>query len=167
MKKIKFLALLIICACIFAGCESSNEITVAYLSNATSAGSEDYAVKITFQQDDRVENKYYDIQIMSDVDDLQFTFFQEGEGKMSATISQSNRWNSLTSIIYSSMGQEGKESFEQLKNAVDVIYVINVEKPAKLFFRVVAGEVEDNADGTGEILANTQPVSADFVLNCQ
>lgn len=167
MKKIKFLALLIICACIFAGCESSNEITVAYLSNATSAGSEDYAVKITFQQDDRVEKKYYDIQIMSDVDDLQFTFFQEGEGKMSATISQSNRWNSLTSIIYSSMGQEGKESFEQLKNAVDVIYVFNVEKPAKLFFRVVAGEVEDNADGTGEILANTQPVSADFVLNCQ
>lgn len=166
MKKLKFLALLIMCACIFAGCENSNEITVAYLSNATSAGSDDYSVKISFQQDDRVEEKYYDIQIMSDVENLSFTFFREGDGQMSATISQKDRWNSLTSLIYSSMGQEGRETFSRIKDAVDVIYVFNVEQPAKLFFRVVAGEVEDNAEGTGQILANTQPVSEDFVLNC-
>ena len=167
MKKIRFLTLLLVFAVLLVGCEKSNQIIVAYLSNATAAGSHDFSLKIDFQEDKRVEDKYYDIQIMSDVDDLSIIFFKENEQKISANIAESNRWNSLTSLKYYGLGEESKENFEKLKEALDQIYVFRVDKSAKLIFRVVAGEAEENATKTGQILVNTQPVSQEFVLNCK
>ena len=47
---------------------------------------------------------------------------------------------------------------------VDESYIFNVSKTCKLIFRVVAGEATENSAKTGQILANFEPVSDDFVL---
>ena len=166
MKKLKHIILVLALACAIAGCESSNQIIAAHISNITSAGSSDYSLQVIFDSDTRIEQKYYDIQVKSSVENLDFTFFRQGEGKFSANIAQKDRWNSLTSIIYSSLGQPDRQTFSQLKDAQNAIYVFNVSQPTTLIFRVVAGECENDADGGGQILANTQQISEEFVLKC-
>lgn len=150
----------------FIGCESMANVKIATFSNITSAGSENYAMRINFQNDSRYQEKYYDIQVMSDTQDLQITFWKENNSKLSTNITEKDIWLSLTSLKVSSAGLEGQETFGQLKDAVTDIYIFNVSKPCKLIFRVVAGQIAENSDKTGFVILNTAPISDDFVLNC-
>ena len=154
-------------ALVMAGCEDENTIRVAAISEVTSAGSKDYGVRIAFQQDRRVEEKSYDVQIMSDSSDVELTIFLEGDKKFSAHIDEKNRWNSLTSMRVTAAGLEGTEKFEKLKDAVDQTYVLSVNKKCKLIFRVVAGEAIDTTSGKGQVLANTENVSNELSIDCQ
>ncbi len=168
MKKLKFLLILPLISLIFlSGCEDDNVIRVATISEITMAGSSDYGVKVRYQDDKRVEDKYYDIQIMTDVDDVGLTIWKERNEKFTIRISERNRWNSLTTIKARAAGLEGKENFEKLKDAVDESYMFNVDKRVKIFLRVVAGESVDNSQKTGKILANTEQVSKLFTLKCE
>ncbi len=168
MKKLRFLWLLPVISCIFLfGCENSNKIYVASFSEITAAGSTDYGVKISFADDKRVEEKYYDVQLMSDENDVGMTIFLEGDEKFSATISERGRWQSLTSLKVNAAGLEGRETFSQLKDAINQNYIFSVNKKCKLIFRVVAGEMVKNSNGVGQVLANTNAVSKDFVIDCK
>ncbi len=167
LKKLKYLIFPVLAALLLTGCENANQINAASFSEITAAGSEDYAMTVKFMEDKRVEDKYFDIQLMTDVDDVQLVFWQEGEAKITTTISQKGRWRSLTTLKVNSAGLEDTESFLKLKEAVDQSYMFNVNKPVKLIFRVVAGEAAPNSAGKGQILANTEPVSKDFVLECK
>ena len=166
MKKLFILVFSFFVAVTFLGCENATKISLASFSNMTSAGSENYTVKISFQSDTRFQEKYYDVQIMSDTEDVELVFWKEGEDKLTSTLTEKNVWNSLTSLKVSAAGLEGQEDFSQLKDAVNEIYIFNVNKPCKLIFRVVAGQISENSDKTGLIIANTEPISNDFVLNC-
>ena len=167
LKKIKYLIFPVLAALLFAGCEQTNDLIVASFSNATADGSENFAAKLNFQQDKRLEEKYYDIQIMTDTENSKIVFWKEGEDKVTTTIKEKNRWKSLTSLKVDAAGLAGTETFQKLKDAVDVTYIFNTEKSIKIFLRVVSGEEVDNSAGTGKILANTEPVSQDFVLECR
>lgn len=165
MKKLFYAIFPLFVCLLMVGCDTSG-IRLAFFSNATSPGSENYTMRVTFQNDKRYEEKYFDIQLMSTVSDVELTFWQEGEDKLSATIGESGVWNSLTSLKLTAAGLEGRENFDQLKEAVSQTYIFNVSKECKLIFRVVAGEIAENTDKTGFILALAEPISDDFVLNC-
>lgn len=65
MKKCKILLcclLSVLCLTLFA-CENATALRVASISEITSAGSKNYGVRITYQQDKRVEEKATDVQI--------------------------------------------------------------------------------------------------------
>lgn len=167
LRKVKYLIFPVLAALLFSGCEQANELIVASFSNATADGSENFAAKLNFQQDKRMEEKFFDVQIMLDTENTKIVFWKEGEDKVTVTIAEKNRWKSLTSLQVGAAGLAGTEDFTRLKDAVDVTYIFNTEKPVKIFLRVVAGEAVDNSAGTGKILANTEPVSKDFVLECK
>lgn len=167
MKKLKYLFIPFLLCLAFCGCEASTSIRVASLSEITAAGSSDYAVRIEFADDERLEDKEYDIQLKCDTENVNLTFWREGEQKITSSISVKNRWHSLTSIKADAAGLSGKEQFKKLKVAVSESYIFNVSAPCKLTFRVVAGEATENSAKTGQILANVDPVSDEFVLECK
>lgn len=167
MKKLKILFIPFLICAAFCGCESSTSIRVASLSEITAAGSSDYAARIEFADDDRLEEKEYDIQIRSDTENLKLTFWRENDQKITSTITVSNRWYSLTSIKVDAAGLSGQEKFKKLKDAVSESYIFNVSAPCKLTFRVVAGEATENSAGTGQILANVDPVSDELIIECK
>lgn len=164
MKKKKLFLLLCILGLAIGGCESVGQIRAASISEVTAAGSNDYAVRFVFNDDKRIEEKYYDIQLMSNTDNLSIIFHREGEDKISVDIKESNRWLSMTTLKLSSASMTGSEKFNQLKNAVDETYIFNFNKPCKITFRVVAGDAVDASSGSGQILANSEPISKDFIL---
>lgn len=166
MKKLFLLIFpLFVCMTIF-GCESSAVVKLASFSNLTSAGSENYTFRLSFQTDKRYEEEYFDIQVMSSESDLSLSFRREGEGELAIKIAEKNVWNSLTSLQATASGLEGREQFDQLKEAVSQIFILNVSEPCKLTFRVVSGSIAENQQQTGFVIMNTQPISDDFVLNC-
>lgn len=168
MKKLKYLLLPLFILClIFAGCETNNQLRVASISNITAAGSEDFAIRINYQEDKRLENKEFDVQVRCDTSDVKLTFWKENEQKVTSNIAVKERWISLTSLKSDSAGLSGNETFKKLKDAVDESYIFNVSKSCKLIFRVVAGEATENSAKTGQILANFEAVSDDFVLECK
>ncbi len=166
MKKLFLLIFPLFLCSIICGCESMAGIKLATFSNITSAGSENYTFRLNFQNDSRYEEKYFDVQIMSDQENIEITYNIEGENKLTSTITEKNVWNSLTSLKSDAMGLLGHEEFDQLKDAVSQIYIFNVSKSCKLTFRVVVGQLAENEQQTGFVLLNTEPVSDDFVLNC-
>lgn len=166
MKRLFLLIFPLFLCLAMCGCESMATIKLASFSNMTSAGSEDYTFKVNFENDKRYEEKYFDIQIMADQDDVEMTYHIEGENALKSTLTEKNVWNSLTSLKTDAVGLAGREEFDQLKEAVGQIYIFNVSKPCKLTFRVVVGQLAENVQNTGYVLLNTEPISDDFVLNC-
>lgn len=167
MRKIKYLFIPFLMCAMFCGCESSSSIKVASLTEITAAGSDDYTIRIEFADDDRLEEKEYDIQIKCDTENVNITFWRENEQKITSSISVKNRWHSLTSIKVDAAGLSGQERFNKLKDAVSESYIFNVSSSCKLTFRVVAGEATDNSANTGQILANVDPVSDEVTIECK
>ena len=168
MKKIKFLALFLLIIPIFlCGCEISNELKVVSIEETTLAGSKDYGVRFAFQDDKRLEGKSYDIQVMSSESDVEVTIAKELGEKFSYKITNPSRWLSFTMMKVESENKSGTEKFSKLEEAIDTTYIINVNKPCNLIFRVVAGDSLENSSGKGEILAYSQPISDEFILECK
>ena len=107
------------------------------------------------------------MQLKCDTSDVKLTLWKENEQKVTSNITIKERWVSLTSLKADSAGISGQETFKKLKDAVDESYIFNVSKTCKLIFRVVAGEATENSAKTGQILANFEPVSDDFVFECK
>lgn len=157
------LASMIICMFAIIGCEDATQIKCATISEITSAGSDNYALRISYQEDSRLDGRGTDIQIKFSKIGT-YTFWEENDEKLEFVITQMDEWFSLTSLIYQARGEEGKEVFEDLKGAKTKFYLFNFEGKSEITLRVVVGQREDNFDGGGEILVGSEPISSQFVL---
>ena len=160
MKKVLSICFLFLtCMFVFTGCEQGNSLQTVSFSNITSAGSKDYTIKITFADDKRVDNKYYDIQIKAD-GDKKIRIGKEFSEKKEVVLS--NEWKSLTTLL---LDEPDTEQFTKGSDAITLIYIFNVEENAKVTFRAVVGGVEDNASKKGKIITSAEECSSEFVVN--
>lgn len=137
MKKLKYLLLpLFVLSITLVGCETNNQLRVASISNITAVGSEDFAIRINYQEDERLENKEFDVQLKCDTSDVKLTLWKENEQKVTSNITIKERWVSLTSLKADSAGISGQETFKKLKDAVDESYIFNVSKTCKLILEL-------------------------------
>ena len=144
---------------LLSACENDNTILSANISEITQGNSDSYTIKVVYEKDSRMDNKYVDIQVRCDVEDLVLNFNEEGNDIISLNLSKENRWHSLTSLISSANGIKGKESFKKYEDVNNVIYTFTCNEKAKVDFRVVAGDNVDNDDLNGQILVNAEPIS--------
>ena len=162
----KFLCLAVILigmAGMLYACEDSTQLKCASISEITSAGSENYGVRVSFYNDSRLEDKYVDVQIKFDkICDI--TFWEENQNKLTLEIDDFDEWYSLTNLIAIAKGQEGQESFEKFSEASAKTYLFNHDSPLEITFRVVVGDVEKNSAETGQILVGSEPISDQFTL---
>ena len=157
------LGLMLIVSICFIGCEDATQIRCATISEITSVGSKNYAVRISYQEDKRLEDKITDVQIkFSKIGE--YTFWEENDTKLQFVITEMDEWYSMTNLIYKARGKEGEEKFEKLAEAKTKYYLFNFEGKSEVTLRVVAGQKEDNINRTGEIIVGSEPISSQFVL---
>ena len=142
-----------------SACENDITILSATISEITQGNSDSYTIKIVYEKDSRMDNKYIDVQVRCDVEDLVLNFNEEGNDVISLNLTTENRWHSLTSLISSANGVSGKEMFKKYKDANNIIYTFTCKEKAKVDFRVVAGDTVENDDLNGQILVNAEPIS--------
>lgn len=165
MKVFKKVMVVIAVICMFGlvGCEDATQIHCATISEITSAGSKNYGVRVSYQQDSRLEGKATDVQIkFSKIG--QYIFWEENGEKLTFNITQMDEWYSVTNLIFKAKGKEGEEKFEDLKGAKTKFYLFNFDGKSEVTLRVVAGQKEENINQTGEILVGSEPISSQFVL---
>ncbi|MBO5394579.1 MAG: hypothetical protein J6A28_01570 [Clostridia bacterium] len=162
-KKVRLLILPILVALALCGCENSTDITAAFISESTSAGSENYGVKITYSDDSRLEEKYTDVQIKFSKKG-EIVIWKENQEKFTYKIDDYDEWYSMTVIFAAVEGKEGKEEFEPIKSVLAKSYFFNSEIAQEITFRVVAGDIEENSTGSGYILVGAEPISNQFTL---
>lgn len=163
-KKIYAIALLIFAISLFLyGCEKSTQLTTAHIREITMAGSENYGVRVTYAEDKRLNGKGTDVQIKFDnIGTIKIG--KEGEEKFEYRIKDYDEWYSMTAIFAQQEGKVGQEKFEKYEDALTKTYLIEYAGSIKITFRVVAGDIEENSEGSGEILAGSEPVSDQFTL---
>ena len=165
-KSLSFIFIVILFLSSFAlfSCEGAAFLKCATISDVTATNSDDYAIKISFFQDKRLEDKYVDIQVKSNkVADI--VVWEENKDKVTISLDDYDEWFSLTSLICYGEGKEGQEQFDKFSESYQKTYLFNYDGKLNLTFRVVVGDVEDNINGTGEILLGSEVISKQFTLN--
>jgi len=159
MKKFfSILSVFLMSLCVLSGCEESNTVKTVAFSNITGAGSKDYTVKVMFIEDERVDNKYYDIQIKADKE-IKIKIGKEMEEKKEISINEN--WNSLTTLL---IDTPNTETFTKGSDAVTLVYIFTSQDKAKITFRAVVGGIEENAYGSGYIITSPEACSDELVL---
>lgn len=167
MKKIFKFAMFIVFASVLTGCEQSTQLRTASFSEITSAGSENYGVRVSFLNDSRLDGKGVDVQIKFNKKGT-ITMWQENQEKFDYEILDSDEWYSMTTIftIKDNPENANTETFETHEKAVSRTYLFNYkgEGGIELTLRAVAGDKQENAYKTGEILVDSTPISDQFNL---
>lgn len=160
MKKIVYVfCLCVLAGVILSGCEKGNTLVTASFSNITMAGSENNTVKIVFSQDDRVDNRYYDVQIKANKNG-KIEACKEFNAKKE--VSLTTDWQSMTTLL---LDEINTEEFVKGSEAVPIVFIFTTTEPIVITLRVVTGGVEDNASGRGQIITSTEICSKEFSLD--
>ena len=160
IKKVILFVFAGICSFLILGCESTNNIRSAYFSDLSTPGSEKNVIKVVFEKDSRVDEKYVDIQIRSSKTS-NVTFYEENKSPVTITF-QDTKWNSLTTLVAIANDQKDTEVFKKYKNMQSITYIFETDESLTLTLRVVVGEAIENATNTGFILSNSKGVSNEF-----
>ena len=168
MKKIiKLVMVLAVAISVLSGCEQSTQIKASTISEITTAGSENYGVRVTFLKDSRLEGKGVDVQVKFNKTST-ITMWQENQSKFEYEILESDEWYSMTTIfvIKDNIANANTETFESFEDAIDKIYLFNYsgEGEMEITLRVVVGTRQQNAYKKGEILVDSIPISDQFTL---
>lgn len=168
MKKIfRLIAIILFLTNVLAGCEQSTLLRTATISEITSAGSKDYGVRVSFLNDERLEEKGVDVQVkFSKTGNI--TIWKENDNKFQYEILESDEWYSMTTIttVKDNPENANREIFETHNKAIAKTYLFNYsgEGGIDITFRVVAGDKMENGYKTGEILVDSTPISDQFTL---
>ena len=169
MKKAFFSLFVIIASVItfMTGCEQSTKLRTASISEITTAGSDNYGVRVTFASDKRLDGKGVDVQVkFNKVGTI--TMWQENQDKFDYEIVEKDEWYSMTTIFAVKNNPENtnKESFVTHDKAIAKTYLFSYagDGTIEVTLRVVAGDKQENAYKTGEILVDSEPISEQFTL---
>lgn len=163
MKRL-FSIVLILFICVTAGCDNAQKLRVAHLSDATSGLSTNYAVKMILDKDERMKEKYVDLQIKSSTEGQKLTIQEEREDEFDIFLENKDKWYNLTVLIAKANGLAGHETYQKYVDKGNKTYIITSLNDTKITLRVVAGNVVENDAGTGQILTSIDDVSDELEL---
>lgn len=161
MKKTIAFFVFFLCGFCFAlcGCENGNMLRTVTFSEATSAGSDKYVVKVVFAEDKRVDDKFYDLQVRAN-GDLTISIGKEMQEKKVVSIDK--EWQSLTTLL---LDEKDTERFVKGADAVMTTYIFSSKQTGTVVFRAVVGGVEENASGKGQIITSPEVCSNEFCVD--
>ncbi len=160
-----FLISLCLCFClILIGCESETAVKAGHISEITGALSTDYAIKVTLDDDKRVDEKYVDLQIKSTEEEQLLSFGEENGDAFVLFIPKKDYWYNLTYLISQTNGSSGQENYKKYEDFGNRVYIFTSQNDVDLTFRVVVGETKINEESKEEILVLSEPISDEVVV---
>lgn len=157
----------LLCAFILVGCENSTEIRAAAFSDISVSGSDNYGVGVKFQTDKRLESKYVDIQVKANKAIENISIWEDNGVKYTFNFEEKDSWKSITTILVHGKEKPNTEEFEKFDKANARRYLFSAKEKVELTFRVVVGDIEDNAQKTGKVLVSTEQISDEFKLKVE
>lgn len=162
MKKF-FLIFLCVCFSFVAiGCENEAALQVGHLSEVTSAMSTTYAINIVLDNDDRVNDKFVDLQIRCNKDEQVFNVYEEMGDKFTICLPQKNFWYNLTYLISKTNGAKDEASYVKCEDYGNHIYNFTTPNDVDVTFRLVAGQKKVNDQTQEEILVLSEEISKEL-----
>ena len=147
MKK---LILIILCVCfcfIGAGCENETKLQAGHISDITGAQSTSYAIKVVLDDDDRINEKYVDLQISSSKDEQLLKFYEELGEEMTICLPKKEYWYNLTYLISKANGTAGEGGYKVAEDYGNRVFNFVSQNDVGLKFRLVAGQKKGYAAG--------------------
>lgn len=155
----KFITLICICALIFSACNMGDNAVSVTMGDVTSPGSTDITLSVIYQTEKDYEEKYTDIMVKSNIDNLTIKIKHELEDFVSITLEHKNVYYSLATLISNTKIQQPQ--FVKYTDALSKNYIINSNTDCKLTFKAVVGDVSEK----GLLLLSKVDASKEFTLN--
>ena len=149
--------------CLIFGCASETPINVTF-KDGTLAGSKNYVITAVYLEDKEIRDKYTDILVKSDTDDLSIALTKELGETYNITLKNAYQWYSITDLVSQ---DETTKDFAKFSQAEATTYIINSEKQANLQFKAVGGDYVYNTHTNVGELTNTFAVSKVFDLKIE
>ena len=166
MRK-RFLIVLCVLFLFVSGCDKETTLNLAHISDNTLGKSTEYSVKVVLDDDDRMDEKYVDLQVRSSEKDQIVNVGEHGKEKITLRLEKENYWYNLTFLIDRANGISSEGGYLKYGDYGNKIFNLNVPNDVNLTFRVVAGNVKKNEDSAEEILVLSEPISNEFVLEAK
>ncbi len=164
MKK---LLLIVICVCfsfIFTACETQTQVRCAYISDITAALSTKHSVKVVLDDDERVNEKFVDVQIKSNKENQFLQFCEENHQGYSLFLPKADYWYNLTYLISQTNGAAGEAGYEVYQDYGNKVFNLTSKNDVELTFRVVVGQIKDNEESGEQILVLSERVSKEVSI---
>jgi len=148
LKKVINIFVLLITVLVFYGCEKQLRVpyTVTFI-DVSSALSTDHTISIKFSEEKDFEEKYIDILIKSDTDDVELVLFQEfakEEDKIKLNLNKNLGFVSLDEYKLFNLEQQQTDSMVGYADVLSTTIVLNSNKDAKITMLAVLGDKEEN-----------------------
>ena len=168
MKKKCFMVLCVLfCCALLFGCEKETLLRVAHISDNTAARSTNHSIKVILDDDDRVKEKYVDLQIKSDKSGQSVLIGEDRNDQTTIVLDQADFWYNLTYLLDKANGIDVKVEYLSYTDYGDKIFNFNVPNDVKLTFRVVAGAVKKDEDTGDDILVLSEDISDEVRINAK
>ena len=157
----KFL-LVFLCVCfsfLAFGCEIETQLRVATISNMTSKLSTHYSIRVNLEKDDRVAERYVDLQIKSSKENQTLRFGEENADAYTITLEDKDYWYNLTYLISKTNGLEVEGEYQKYEDFGSKIFNFSSQNDVEISFRVVAGKEKENSETGEKILVLSEDIS--------
>lgn len=166
-KKVLMVLCVLFCCLLIVGCENETLLRVAHISDNTAARSMNHSIKVVLDDDDRMNEKYVDLQIKSDKSGQKLSIGLERQDKTSVVLEKADFWYNLTYLLDKSNGIDAKVEYIPYKEYGDKVYNFNVPNDVKLTFRVVSGDVKKDQTTGDEILVLSEDISDEMTISAK
>lgn len=164
MKRFFVMLLCLSCCFVLFACENATLVRAGHISEITGALSTDYAIKVTLDKDDRVDEKYVDLQIKSSEDEQILTFGEENSESYVIFVPKKDYWYNLTYLISQANGISDGESYKKYEDFGSRVFMFKAQNDVDLTFRVVAGQTKTNKETKEEILVLGEAISEEVTV---
>ena len=158
MKRIIIFISLILCL-VLNGCKSEDPPINVSFKNQTIMGGKTHTLTVVYAEDKRIRDKYTDILVKSDQENLTLNFAKELDSSKTINIENSGQWYSLTKLYDPSF------SLTTFAKAQTTTYVFTSNKEAKLKFKVIGGDLNESENF--QTLTNIFTVSKEFDMKAE
>lgn len=164
MKKFVLIFLCVCFSFLALGCETETQLRVASISDLTAARSTHYSIKVVLEDDDRVSERYVDLQIKSDKENQTLRFGEENGDAYTITLPEKDYWYNLTYLISTTNGAGVEGNYEKYPDYGNRVYNFSSQNDVNLTFRVVAGKEKTNEQTGEKILVVGEDISKELKM---
>ena len=145
------------------GCETENSLKTAHISDKTNDLSTKYAVLFALDEDDRLTEKYVDIQLKSNKQDQQLSIFEENKNALTITLPEKDFWYNMSYLISRANGTK-EAGYQKYEDFGTKHFVFTTENDVDITFRVVCGDLKKNEETQEEIMVLSEPISKETTI---
>ena len=154
------------CVCL-VGCENETKLRVAHISDNTAARDTNYSIKVVLDDDDRVKEKYVDLQLKSSEEGQRILFCEDRKDQTYLFLERNDYWYNLTYLLNQANGVNANGQYLAYKDYGGKAYNFSVPNDVKLTFRVVAGNIQEDEKSGEKILVLSEDISQEVEINAK